>query len=708
MSHSTAAPSRAAPADANREVGSKPRGLRRSDRWLRLLLVAAFVVHSANYLYFFVDDEAIPYVFAQNLLNGKGLRYNSFEGRVEGYSDFLHVMAATVILGTVRLFHLDKLTVFAINGLWSLGCGVAIVWFTFGMVRRLPDIRAPGLVAGMSFLVLAGPLAVWSCSSLETATFSLLITLLAGSTLARPPELHVPWAATAWATAALLTRVDGFVFVGTVVGSTLLISDTRQRRELVRRVVLPSLAVFALYQLWRVWYFGDVLPAPVAAKVLYKLRLHGGLLVKAPAENYARAFFGLYGAVPLLVLCGAGLTWSRGRFVSRCALAAAVLTAYLAVVGDWMFGFRFFLPVLPLLAVLVANAATSVAARWRHVAGWVLATGCVVWFAAVATAFFHSYVRIEKKESWLTHPGFDARRHFARYYSLADRGGVLRPGDRTAYNQAGFVPFVLDLDNIDSLGLCSRFFAELPTTDVFMTEVGRYEPPTNKPVHRAGEAYLLYREPAWVIYPDDLVRHANGDRIPAALFGGYYRLAFIDAARRNVVYRRTDQSVEPFKTEPRRFVENLAHVTHIKRVTVNGAPIGERSVGPALPWLREGVDRVTVAPRYIADVVFADEDEAVYELYVDLLAANAPLTLSLTLVDHAGATVHRATVHVERNRTRGFYAVLPAPVHARRVLMEAATQTGETARLTIGDLRVQGQTRSLAEYITRVLRFPAP
>ena len=138
--------------------------------WLGLIFAALFLLHAANYLDFFVDDAAIPYVFAQNLLNGNGLRYNSFEGRVEGYSDFLQVLLASTFLGIVRVLDLDKLTVFAINTIWSLACGIGVVCLTCGMVRHLPCIRAPGLLAGMSFLVLAGPLAVWSCSPLETAT----------------------------------------------------------------------------------------------------------------------------------------------------------------------------------------------------------------------------------------------------------------------------------------------------------------------------------------------------------------------------------------------------------------------------------------------------------------------------------------------------------------------------------------------------------
>ena len=183
------------------------------------------MLHAANYLYFFVDDEAIPYVFAQNLLNGNGLRYNSFEGRVEGYSDFLHVIAAATILAAVRLLDLPKFAVFEVNTVWSLVCGMAITWVTFGMLRRLPGIRGPGALAGMSFVVLSGPLAVWSCSSLETAPFALLVTLLVSWTMLPPEHAPPDWLLSGCATAAVLTRIDGFVHVGIVIGCALLVTD---------------------------------------------------------------------------------------------------------------------------------------------------------------------------------------------------------------------------------------------------------------------------------------------------------------------------------------------------------------------------------------------------------------------------------------------------------------------------------------------------
>ena len=378
--------------------------------WLGLLCAGLFVLHAANYLYFFVDDEAIPYVFAQNLLNGNGLRYNSFEGRVEGYSDFLHVLAAATILATVRLLHLRSSPCSQINTVWSLVCGVAIVWVTFGMLRRLPGIRAPGLARGDVFRrACRAPSPSGAARRWKLPPFALLVTLLvvvddasAGARAARLDSRRLrdsrPPDSGRWVRPR--RHRDRMRAAG---------RRRSRRRELLLRVVVPSVAVFATYHLWRVWYFGHVVPSPIATKVrLQAAAPTPALLVKGPRENYARAFLGLYGVAPLVALCGAGFVWSRRRSVAACGAAAAALTAYVAVVGDWMFGFRFFLPMLPLFAVLGgAFGVDGDRTAGGQLAGWLLAVGCVLWFAVVAAGSSRRYARLHHTESWLAAP--DAR-----------------------------------------------------------------------------------------------------------------------------------------------------------------------------------------------------------------------------------------------------------------------------------------------------------
>ena len=107
-------------------------------------------------------------------------------------------------------------------------------------------------------------------------------------------------------------------------------------------------------------------------------------------------------------------------------------------------------------------------------------------------------------------------------------------------------------------------------------------------------------------------------------------------------------------------------------------------------------------------MTFADSDEAVYEVHVDLLLASQPLTVRVSLQDGSGAAAYIGTVVLEANRAQALRALLPQAVYARRLHVEATTAGGGSARLSISDLRVQGQTRALAKYIHRALRFPAP
>ena len=253
------------------------------------VVILLFIVHALNYLFFFVDDEAIPYVYAQNLLHGKGLVYNTLEGRVEGYSDFLHVWLAALNLAAVRALHLPKLSVFIIGKVFSIACAITILVLTWGILRRL-RMEAAAAAIGLAFLALSPPLALWSCSSLETVPFSLTLTVLVAALI---------FDADAWAAGAaivlVLQRIDGFVYAGTFIGAFLVTADRARRRAMVTRIVLPLVTAFAIYHAWRAWYFRDFLPAPLEAKILYKLKPHATLVIKAPDEGYLHRFIAVYG-----------------------------------------------------------------------------------------------------------------------------------------------------------------------------------------------------------------------------------------------------------------------------------------------------------------------------------------------------------------------------------------------------------------------------
>ena len=672
-------------------------------RWLACLAVALFIAYSASFLYFFVDDEGIPYVYAQNLLHGKGLSYNVIEGRVEGYSDFLHVLSSTAILAVTRAAGRPRVSVFFIGKGISMLSGAAVVLLAWVVMRRAGFGRA-GAAAGLGVLALAGPLAVWSCSSLEAVPFALGVTGLVAALVFASDR-----AAAALAVFLILERIDGFLYAGVLLAAFALVAEGPRRRAMLRRVVLPVAALFALYHLWRGLYFHTLVPAPLASKILYKLRSHERLIVKSPDASYLAQFTRVYGWPGSAAFLAASLHGLRlGGLPRALSFATLALLTYVSLVGDWMFGFRFFVPLLPLIALLVAASVGSLAFSRPRLAACA-ALLFTAWSGVSATRFVHAYVASEAGGNFWAAPSRDVRRYFGSYYDLYETAGaMIRPGEVVAYNQAGFVPFMLDLNNIDDLGICSRFHADLPSTDVYFTEVGRYAPLTNRLAVRPGHAYFVYRNVRYVMSRTDILRRANGGSIPTSLLGGYYDLVATDARQQNAVYRRTARPAGDYATSPDAFTENVAHVSYLERALIGGVTLDPSAFAARLPFTHDDAGTVDVPGVFVMDLVFAEADEPVQAITIEELRMDAAGTLTLTLIGADGRAAARSSSALTAGRSQPIRVVLTPATAGHRLLFELTSSSGHATRARISDLRVQGQTAALARYVRQRLSFPAP
>ena len=665
--------------------------------WVAIAAVTLLLLHAANYLYFFVDDEAIPFVYAQNLLHGKGLAYNTVEGRLEGYSDFLHVLWSTAVLTAVRAARLPKDSVFFVGKAVSLACAVGIVILTWGLLRRLHAGTTAGVTA-LGALALAAPLALWACSSLEAVPFALIGTGLLAS-------LMLDWDGAAAVTAVLLVfeRIDGFVYAGILVGAFFISASPDRRREMLWRIVAPVGIIFIAYQGWRWSYFRDLIPAPVEAKILYKITPHRNLLVKEPDHSYLMTFIdalGWPGAIACVAAVGHGL-W-RGGMPRRLAVAALALTAYVAVVGDWMFGFRFFVLLVPLYVIAVANSVDVIAAVRPRLA---LAV-CVLtigYSGFIASRFFQTYVQIEQMPSFVRTPSRDLHRFFWPYYGLYEMTRhFVAPGDVIAYNQAGFVPFMLDANNIDDLGICSRFPADVPTTDLYFTEVGRYVPLTNKGTLRPVDAYFLYENVQFVMSRTDILFRANYGSIPSALFGGEYTLVGTDPGELNAVYRRREG--DRATIEPHMFAENLAHVSYLREARIGDRRIDPAEFIPELPFLRDDVAKISFSNATTIFLKFSEDDERVSALNIQGVRTTVPAQLRLRLMARDGATALDQSISLDGRHSQTLS--VPVATAANQLMLDVVSTPASQGSLWIEDLRVQGQRPALQHYIAEHLRFP--
>jgi hypothetical protein len=369
-----------------------------------------------------------------------------------------------------------------------------------------------------------------------------------------------------------------------------------------------------------------------------------------------------------------------------------------------MFGFRFFVPLVAPAAIVVGASL----ARWPKAVGWALALGCIGWSLVTARDFERLYTtpsEVDVRENFWRTRSFEVERFFARYYSLVEfLRPLVPPGTLIAYNQAGLVSFLLDAPNIDNLGICSRFYAELPSDDVAYTEVGRFAPLTAAPIIDVRRAYLLNRAPRFLIEAIDMIRHSNDGRIPESLLGGRFLLVGVDAARRNVVYRWAGLPNERYTKDADAFLQNVAHVSLVDRAIVDHTVLEGAAIPPALRFLQGGRGTVMLAPEYSLTLRVRDDGATARQLYLGQVKVDRDVELEFTFRAADG----RITYHAVRALPAGAHRIdewLPSavPVHVIDVRLRAAADAPVRARLT--DLRVMGQTPRLLKFVKTHVRF---
>jgi hypothetical protein len=479
----------------------------------------------------------------------------------------------------------------------------------------------------------------------------------------------------------------------------MLTSRSARRRALLTPAVTFAV-IAAAYGAWRYTYFGSLLPTPVAAKVLYRLSGATNEVVNAPEESYLRSLLAQYGTAWIAVLATAVVLAWRLRPGRAAAICVIALGAYVGAVGDWMFGWRFVVALLPLTALVISIGVSRIPNRF----GWIAAAAILAWSGVASHAFVATYVKANRWPIFWTRPRSDTSAWLRPYGDLlvAVRG-LVSAGDRIAYNQAGIVPYALDLENIDDLGICSRFVARLPTTDVVYTGVGRYSPLRNQPVLETAQAYLLHQDVRFLISRTHLLRGANRGEVPEELLGGYFRYVLTDRSGESALYRRTDKDARVYQRDPDAFTENLAHVSRLVRGSIGQEVVKGRDLAQRFGFLGEERTALTFDTALQVDAQFATSDEDVSTLYIDQIAASVPTEMTVLVFNAQGREVGRKPIELTP-ASRSVVERFEPRVRARTLSIRLRATAGAD-RVNIRDMRLVGQSAALREYVRRNLQF---
>lgn len=410
-----------------------------------------------------VDDAYISFRYAHNWSRGLGLVFNAGE-RVEGYTNFLW----TALLALAGRAGLDIVRVGTWAGVVLAGLAVDLTWL---LGRRVAAERGwPREMAWAPALLLAlyPGWAYWAFAGLEGPLLTCLVLGFLLTTVEPGSVRLVLWGGLLGALAAM-TRWE--VVLLWPVG---VLAQRRWSRGALLAVVMTAL--FGAYYLWRLRYYGEWMPNTFLAKA------SGTLLPRLLRGSLYAAEFAVGWLLPLTVIPWLFLAERRGRWT---LVLAAVLFVYCGYVvwtgGDFFPWLRFLLPVLPIAAVLIADAIQAVSARFAEKTRGALS---VVLLAGVASILCGIAVLSDLP---------DARAHRALVRNWEEVGiwarGAFRPEERLVLAPIGAVGYFSGLPVVDFLGLTDREVARHGQTD-----------PSEGPGHqRSNIESILARRPEVVL-----------------------------------------------------------------------------------------------------------------------------------------------------------------------------------------------------------------
>ncbi len=397
--------------------------------WLPSVLVEHSQVIGGQRYWWLFDDAMISMRYGRNLAHGVGLVWNPGE-RVEGFSNLLW----TLYMAFVHLLPIPDSTTSLIVLLTNLLIGLATIPVLFAIVRLLGG-GPLATVATLFAFVLSTDYMIWAMSGIETALLT-FVFLLAIYRVLRDARLGRVSLLTCLLIGIItLVRADAIVLAALLFAGYLVLS--RNKKQVVYYAAF-ALLIPAASEVFRILYYGDILPNTAYLKTMYwDSRAMAGL-------EYVKNFGMTYVVLLVSALASAILIRDLNR---RLVLLASVLyAAYVAYIGGDAFdNFRFMIPVLPLLMVL---GFLGIQGLHLHPASRLALT-----VACLATIP-------------LSLPGLITYVPDARYVGNLEMGLILKENtpanSKLADFWAGTVLYYSDRYGVDLLGKSDRYIAHLP------------------------------------------------------------------------------------------------------------------------------------------------------------------------------------------------------------------------------------------------------
>ena len=411
-----------------------------------------------------LDDAFIAFRYVDNFAAGHGFVYNIGE-RVEGYTSFLWVL----LLGLGQMAGLETVLLSKILGAFF---GLATFGALMNIHHYFPTIdRVSGAVATL-FLGTCGVFMPWLGSGMEVTLFTLLTLttlVLYVNSLNRDEQSSQFMIVGAFLALTVMARPEGALLVF-ILMIDCGIRSWKARKKSILYLALPAAALYVPYFLWRYFYYGYFFPNTFYAKVGFT----GEQIIRG--LKYSQSAI-----LPILILLILSVyalfrVWPvlkiKGRYV--LPIFALVHVMYVILVGgDVMPAFRFFVPIIPILALIAATCVPRLLRRKIYLI-----------LLLTITVSYNIYQTLDHS-SITNHIKIDHVASNGKKVGLWLKENV-SPSSLLATNAAGAVPYFSGLQTIDMLGLNDLHIAHEEINNMG----------SGAPGHEKGDGkYVLSRKP---------------------------------------------------------------------------------------------------------------------------------------------------------------------------------------------------------------------
>lgn len=298
---------------------------------------------------FIQDDAFVSFRYADNFVNGYGLVWNIGE-RIEGYTNFLWTMAISAAL----YFGIDPVIFSYITGMIFF---VFSLFFTYSISLLIFSSRNISLLI-MAMLGTNYSFSAYATGGLETQLqallFTIIIYIILRSLYADKWDIPVLAGLSFLLAVAVLTRPDS-ALLAIVVFFTVILYISKEDIPASKKIIkglsmsLPLIMLAGIWLVWKRLYYGDILPNTFYVKLASPTSIKRGLLyVYIFFLSYLLILFPLFGLISIKQLLDK----------KNSKLLFIIVTIFLWILyiikagGDFM-EFRLFIPILPLLFILI-------------------------------------------------------------------------------------------------------------------------------------------------------------------------------------------------------------------------------------------------------------------------------------------------------------------------------------------------------------------